>query len=197
MLLLPPRGSKAGELKVPNFNFEGITHVSNFCTNHLEYIQINKNFLICLTLNPCSAKKSEELKAGQKEAEEPSSKNDSPDLKVTGDHTSEEDDHATSSKDDNLEDEEDFSLFDIEPDPNATKLSASINGNNVDEEPPCKEDTKEDETENQHPKVNVVQKVAKEPSSKEDANKIVGNAKGDTNNIVGNDKGIQQTIETS
>ena len=86
---------------------------------------------------------------------------------MTGDHTSEEDNHATSSKDDNPkyeefishdnpEYEEFISLFDIEPDPNATKLSASINGNNVDEEPPCKEDTKEDETEDQHPKVNAV-----------------------------------------
>ena len=71
----------------------------------------------------------------------------------------------------------------------------------MDEEPPSKEDTKEDKTGDQHPKVNAVQKVAKEPSHKEVANKIVGNAKGDTNNIVGDgiagQPNSQGCIETS
>ena len=41
--------NEVGELEVPNV-FGSITPVSNSCTNHLlEYIQINKSFLICST----------------------------------------------------------------------------------------------------------------------------------------------------
>ena len=86
----------------------------------------------------------------KKWGEKPFSKDDSQDLLVTKYPTSKEDNHAKSSKEDNRECEEilsqdntdydDFNLFDIDQNPNATKLSASIN-DNVDEEHHFENDT--------------------------------------------------------